>query len=186
MNDLQRLDAMALALLAHDVVTVSDEELNAATPCTGWAVTDLIDHMNTRHEAVVSAILSPLDDHSDSPREDFARTAARWVVAMDQAGEVVHLPDRGPIPTETVLAVHFVDMLIHRWDLAHAVGRPYPVPERLAERALPIAQSITGPGSVLNGPGGVYQPPVQAGSSLPVMDAIAALLGRDPQWEPPK
>ncbi|MGW0640371.1 maleylpyruvate isomerase family mycothiol-dependent enzyme [Nocardia salmonicida] len=184
MSDLLRLDAMALALIAHDVTTVSDTELDAPTPCDGWTVTDLIDHMNERHEDVIASVLAPIDHGADDPRDGFPQTAARWVVAMEQTGATVDLPERGPLATDTVLAIHFVDMLVHRWDLSRALSRPYPVPDRLLEAALPIARSITAPGSALNGPGGSYRPRVESNRALPAMDTIAALLGRNPHWRP--
>ncbi|MEV2221148.1 maleylpyruvate isomerase family mycothiol-dependent enzyme [Nocardia vinacea] len=183
MSDLLRLDATALALIAHDVATVSDADMDAPTPCAGWTVAGLMSHMNERHEAVIASILAPINDHADNPRDDFARTAARWVVAMEQTGDVVNLPQRGPLATDTVLSVHFVDMLVHRWDLSRALSRPCPVPDRLTALALPIARSITAPGSALNGPDGVYRPPVEPDRPLPALDAIAALLGRDPHLE---
>lgn len=186
MSDLLRLDATALALIAHDVVTVSETDLHQPTPCTGWTVADLIGHMNERHEAVIASVIAPIDDHAGNPRDDFARTAARWVVAMEQSGDTVNLPPYGPLATDAVLSVHFVDMLVHRWDLSRALRRPCPVPDRLTALALPIAKSITAPGSSLNGPDGVYRPPVESDRPLPVMDAIAALLGRDPHWAPPR
>lgn len=177
------LDATALALIGHDVVALDDAELDLPTPCTGWSVTDLINHMNERHEAVIAPLFAPLDPRDD-PRGGFARIAARWVVAMEQVGDVVQLPWRGAVPTERVLAIHFVDMLVHRWDLARALGRPCPTPARLTALALPIAQSTTAPGSPLNGPGGVYQPPLAQDSTRPALDNIVALLGRNPDWTP--
>ncbi|MBF6298917.1 TIGR03086 family protein [Nocardia amamiensis] len=174
---------MALALIGHDVATVADTDLGAPTPCTGWTVADLIEHMNERHEAVIATVFAPLEDHADDPRDGFARTAARWVVAMEQVGGVVHLPEAGAMATDVVLSVHFVDMLTHRWDLSRALGRPCTVPDRLTAIALPIARSITGPGSPLNGPGGVYRRALKEDPALSAMDNIAALLGRDPRWQ---
>nr|WP_228537106.1 maleylpyruvate isomerase family mycothiol-dependent enzyme [Nocardia sp. XZ_19_231] len=171
---------MALALIAHDVTTVSDAELDAPTPCDGWTVMDLIDHMNERHEDVITSVLAPIDHGADDPRHGFPHTAARWVVAMEQTGATVDLPERGPLATDTVLSIHFVDMLVHRWDLSRALSRPCPVPDRLLDAALPIAQAITAPGSAFNGPGGSYRPRVEIDRTLPVMDTIAALLGRNP------
>ncbi|MEU8895677.1 maleylpyruvate isomerase family mycothiol-dependent enzyme [Nocardia sp. NPDC048505] len=185
MRDLLHLDAAALALIAHDVATLPDAALTAPTPCTGWTVADLIDHMNERHEAVIESVLDPLEPETGDPRDGFAHTAARWIVAMDRSGDTVALPQRGPLPTSTVLSVHFVDMLVHRWDLARALARPCPVPDRLLRRALPIAESITAPGSTLNGPGGAYRPRVERAGDLGDMDTIAAFLGRDPNWRAP-
>jgi uncharacterized protein (TIGR03086 family) len=182
MNDLLRLDATALALIAHDVAVLTDAELDRPTPCTGWTVADLVRHMNEQHEAVVAAVLpGPADDAGD-PRDGFARVGARWLAAMEGTGATVPLPKRGPIPTERVLAVHFVDMLVHRWDLARALDRPCPVPGRLTAVALPLARTATGPGSALNGPDGVYAPRLAEDPGRPDMDNLAALLGRDPLW----
>ncbi|PPJ00115.1 TIGR03086 family protein, partial [Nocardia cyriacigeorgica] len=52
------------------------------------------------------------------------------------------------------------------------------------EIALPIARSITAPGSPLNGPNGVYHPSLAENPTRPAMDNIAALLGRDPHHTP--
>jgi uncharacterized protein (TIGR03086 family) len=170
-------------VIGHDVAVLADADLALPTPCIGWTVTDLINHMNERHEAVIATVCAPLDDEAADPRDGFALTAARWVVAMQLSGEVVNLPQSGPLTTELVLSVHFVDMLVHRWDLARALGRPCPVPDRLTALALPIARSITAPGSRLNGPNGVYHPRLEEDQALSAMDNIAALLGRDPNWQ---
>ncbi|WP_063064815.1 TIGR03086 family metal-binding protein [Nocardia violaceofusca] len=182
MSELLRLDAMALALIGHDVVTLDDADLTAPTPCAGWNVADLIAHMNERHEAVNASVLGTTLDGVHDPREVFAQITARWIAAMERSGEVVALPRSGSLPIEHVLGVHLVDMLTHRWDLARALRRPCPVPARLLTAALPIARSITAPGSPLNGPGGAYRPRLAEDRSRPPLDAIVALLGRDPDW----
>jgi uncharacterized protein (TIGR03086 family) len=185
LRDLLRLDAAALALICHDVVTVADAELEAPTPCPGWTVADLIDHMNERHQAFLTPEFTPLDLRAEGQRDGFAQVAARWVVAMEQAGEVVHLPGRGPAATDWVLSVHLVDMLTHRWDLTRALGRPCPVPERLTTAALPLARSITAPDSGPPGRHGAYLPPRPDDPARTAMDTVVALLGRDPHWQPP-
>lgn len=182
---LRELDATALALIGHDVAMIPDASLGASTPCEGWTVADLVRHMNEQHEAITSTILSTSSEHSEDPRGSFARHAARWVVALEQAGDAIHVPKvGGPVPKHMVLQVHFVDMLVHRWDIARALGQPCLIPPGHAEYALPIARSITGPGSNLSGPGGVYQPPLDEDAALPPIDNIAALLGRSPRWRP--
>ncbi|WP_280383806.1 TIGR03086 family metal-binding protein [Nocardia wallacei] len=184
MTELLRWDAMALALIGHDVTVLDDADLDRPTPCTGWTVADLIRHMNERHEAIIETVLAPLADPGDDPRDSFARTAGRWVAAMEQTGDIVRLPWLGPMPTEEVLSIHYVDMLVHRWDLTRALDRTYWIPERFTARALPIAQRITAPGSRLNAPGGAYHTPLPQDPALPTIDNIVALLGRNPNWQP--
>lgn len=108
-----------------------------------------------------------------------------WTVALQTVGPTLDLPSRGPVSTEWVLGVHTVDMLVHRWDLARALQTPLTVPAALAETVLPLARANTAPGSPLNQPGGAYRPPFDGDPTDSVMDAIVALLGRDPRWAPP-
>ncbi|WP_203597129.1 hypothetical protein [Actinomadura bangladeshensis] len=119
------------------------------------------------------------------PRDGFARIAARCLAVLEEAGETVGLPQRGPTPTRMVLGVHAVDMLVHRWDLARALGTAPDTPARLTDVALPLARANTAPGSPLNAPGGVYHPSLAEDPDRPAIDNIAALLGRDPGWAPP-
>jgi uncharacterized protein (TIGR03086 family) len=181
--DLLRLDATALALIGHDVALIPDSAMANPTPCEGWTVADLLRHMNERHDAVARTVLPPLDRESDDPRADFARITAR-VMAVFETNETVNIPWRGPEPTARVLGIHVVDMLVHRWDLARALETSPAVPAGLAEAVLPLARANTAPGSPLNGPGGVYRPPVAEDPANSPMDTIVALLGRDPRWSP--
>lgn len=183
-TDLYRLDATALALLGHDVALIPDAAMTCPTPCDGWTVADLLHHMNERHEAIARTALPPSGVSGD-PRDGFAGIAARCLAVLEQAGETVDLPQRGPTPTRMVLGVHVVDMLVHRWDLARALGTTPSVPSRLSAAALPLARANTAPGSPLNGPGGVYRPSLAEDPGRPAIDNIAALLGRDPGWVPP-
>lgn len=185
MTDLLRLDATALALIGHDVALIPDSALANPTPCDGWTVADLLRHMNERHDAVAQTVLAPRDSEDADPRDDFARSAARWLAALDATGQTVTIPWRGPIPTELVLGIHIVDMLVHRWDLSRALRTTLVTPARLAETALPLARANTAPGSPLNGPDGAYRPPFTEDPANSVMDTIVALLGRDPHWSRP-
>ncbi len=185
MPELLRLDATALALIGHDVAMIPDTAMDHATPCAGWSVADLVRHMNERHEAVTTMALPPLDPPAGGgdrdPRFDFARIGARWITAVDGAGDTVQLPKAGPMAAEQVLSVHIVDMLTHRWDLARALRRPCPVPQYLLDFALPVARRINAPGSPLGGPDGVYREALGEDRTLSAMDNIAALLGRKPR-----
>lgn len=186
MQSLQSLNAAALALITHDVVTTPDEAMTNPTPCTGWTVADLLRHMNDEHEAIIQTVLEPLERRSEDPREDFSVIAARWVLALIQAGPDVMVPKAGAaIATEQVRAIHFVDMLVHRWDLAKATDRNTEIDSRLADSALSIARPVVGPSNPYGLVGLVYnQPKPEAPTRRPI-DNLAALLGRNPDWTAP-
>lgn len=183
MSDLFQLDAAAVTLTGHEVLMVPAASRAAPTPCSGWDVLDLVRHMNDQHEAVAAGVLPAPNGLSGDPVADFPRYAARWLVALDQAGDTVHVPMiGGEVPVERVLAVHLVDMLVHRWDLLSALGLDRPTPDELVRAALPVARSMTGPESPLSGPDGVYSPPLPEEPGLSPLQNLAALLGRDPRW----
>ncbi|GAB3312550.1 TIGR03086 family protein [Epidermidibacterium keratini] len=172
-------DRDALELIDADVAKISDGQLALATPCEGWTVSDLLRHMAFEHELIVATVLGPSITRDD-PREEFARSVDRWLVAMDRVGELVYLPRlHRDVPAARVLAVHGLDMIVHRWDLAKSVGIPVETPAALVAHALPIAESVSAPDSPLVN--SAYQPRRRARSRDP-LDRIVALLGRDPDW----
>jgi uncharacterized protein (TIGR03086 family) len=177
-----RLDEAAVRLLRNDVARLTDGELAAPTPCADWSVADLLAHMTAEHERIVAGML-PAAELPREVRLGFEAGAARWIEAFSNAGAETFLPSLGrPLASDRVLSVHFVDMLVHRWDLASALGRPCVVPEELVAAATPIAEQVTAPGSPLVGPGRAYGARVSGGDEP--FDRIVAMLGRDPAWTP--
>ena len=181
MNEALRLDAEALQLLSAEVGALGDDDLTLPTPCAGWLVSDLLRHMTEEHELIVTRILRAPAAPDDDVRRAFAASAGRWLDALQRAGAATFVPRLNrDMATSRVLSVHFVDMLVHRWDLTRAVGRPCPVPDRLIEAARPVAAEITAPGSPLVGAGRAYAPRLTGNFSA--TDQVVALLGRDPAW----
>ena len=80
------------------------------------------------------------------------------------------------VGTEQVWSIHFVDMLVHGWDVARAVGRSHPVANELVVEAFPVARMITAPASPLAGT--VYAAPVAERGEWMPLDNLAAVLGR--------
>lgn len=183
MSKAMRRDAEALNLLRADVSALTDGELSAPTPCAGWRVSDLLGHITGEHERIVRRILGRPAAAAGDVRQGFTAGADRWLEAFQRAGDAVFVPALNrQVATEHVLAVHFVDMLVRRWDLARAAGRPCPVPARLVAAARPIAAGSTAPGSPLVGAGRAYAPRVPGNFSA--FDQVVALLGRDPAGRP--
>jgi uncharacterized protein (TIGR03086 family) len=178
MPNYRSLDAAALGLVVAQVALVGDEDLGRPTPCDGWMVADLISHMNVEHETIIEPILGPRRGCSDDPRLDFPPIAARWITALDLTGVDVMVPKMGlRIGTEQVQSVHFVDMLVHGWDVARAVGRSHLVADEFVGEAFPVARAITAPSSPLAGT--AYAAPVAERAEWAPLDNLAAILGRN-------
>ncbi|PRC43662.1 TIGR03086 family protein, partial [Mycobacterium sp. ITM-2017-0098] len=55
------------------------------------------------------------------------------------------LPEFGPdvtVPGATAMGFHFVDYVVHGWDVAVTLGKPFALPADVIGAALPIAMSV--------------------------------------------
>jgi uncharacterized protein (TIGR03086 family) len=178
-------DLAVLDLMVPLVAGFSDAELRVATPCEGWTVRDLLDHMNDEHEAIVVGLIGPAERERD-PRVAFGLAAGRWGRAFAEIGsdEAVLVPKFGTsFPVDAVLGVHLADMVAHTWDLTVATHRPFPIPEPIIIEAAGMADLIPDSGE-LRGPNG-YGPVLPVPQDATPLDRLLGRLGRDPAWQPP-
>ncbi len=60
------------------------------------------------------------------------------------------LPEFGPdatVPGSIAMAMHFVDYVVHGWDVAAALASPFQLPDEVLAAALPIVLGIPDDGS---------------------------------------
>jgi uncharacterized protein (TIGR03086 family) len=81
---------------------------------------------------------------------------------------------------EQVLGFHFVDYVVHSWDVARTLGLPVDFDQEVLDAALRITESVPGGQSRL-APGAAFGPAV-GGGELSGLDRVVALLGRSPKW----
>jgi uncharacterized protein (TIGR03086 family) len=171
------LDRTALRHLKSDVARVTDADLERQTPCRGWTVADLLAHMNSEHAAICGAF----SDRSKDPRSEFATIADHWIGFFEPlAGQKVMVPGmQAELPSEVVLATHFADMVIHRWDLAAALGIPCEAEPQELQYVEMVAAVVTAPASRLVGPQGAYAPALAEDPTASRLDALVRRYGRD-------
>jgi len=142
------------------VATVRPADLDAPTPCAGWTLADLLAHMTVQHrgfamaargygadaelwrpESVLEAVRTdPATTYADAARdvlEAFADDAA-----LDGS---FALPEFGPgatFPGAIAMGFHFIDYVVHGWDVAAALGVPYVLPADVVGAALPLAFAV--------------------------------------------
>jgi uncharacterized protein (TIGR03086 family) len=99
------------------------------------------------------------------PRTAFAESAKLAVAAFGEGGALdreFDLPEiRGdaPFPGSTAITFHFVDAVVHAWDVAATIGVPWEPADDLVAAALAIAARVPdSPES--RGPGLAYEPGV--------------------------
>lgn len=184
MSDTEDLAGLrAAASMARNLATgVGPGQLDLPTPCVGWDVRQLLDHLTSGNWLFVGAVrgaeVTPEAPGSD-PADDFAASCDAVVAAFSAPGALertVSVPF-GDVPARVAVHLRSTELLVHGWDLARALGERADVPAGLAERELAFCTSIlerAGDGPM------PFDPPQPVDDSAPAIDRLAGLLGRTP------
>lgn len=198
--DIRSLHRIAVMTSADLVNSVRHTDLHAATPCGDWELIDLLAHMTVQHRGFAAAAKG-LGDRPEvwdveSVREAVAADpaaayaeAAREVLTAFADDAVLDasftLPDFGPgaaFPGAVAVGFHFVDYVVHGWDVAKALGVPFTLPDEVLDAAHPLAL-MAPDGQARNAPDAPFGPVVD-GPSESTLDKILRYLGREPGWAP--
>ena len=86
-------------------------------------------------------------------------------------------------PARQAIGFHFVDYVVHSWDVAGTLGEMVNFDKTLLDAAHGIARAVPG-GEARTEPGAAFAPSV-AWPGEARLDQVVALLGRDPTWQSP-
>ena len=186
--DLLKLDRQALELNIDLIAGLTEEHLNMATPCAGWTVLDVLQHQVDQTLAFAEGARGRSTEVSLSMNGDplgaYRNVAAQVTDAFHASGLLarkIEFPGYGMQRGSIVVAAHFVDNLVHAWDLAKAIGIDPTLDEEAATIALGFAVKYPNDPTV-RGPGAAFGEPVPVRDDAPVTDRLVALLGRSPSW----
>lgn len=193
--DLRSADERAVRTSVELVSKAGRDDLGRPTPCSAWTLGDLIAHMTAQHRGFAAAARGGGADLADwrprplgaDPARAYAEAAEDVLAAFaepDAPSRKFPLPEVGPgltFPGGRAIGFHFIDYVVHGWDVARSLGLAYELDDDLAEDALRVALAVPG-GDHRLGPGAAFGPelPVPAGSSP--LDRILTALGRSPAW----
>jgi uncharacterized protein (TIGR03086 family) len=167
--------------------TLQPADLKRSTPCEGWDVRALINHMIGVNMGFTAAVTGEgsrpgpeVDLVGDDAAGAYRRAASAMMAAWRRPGalEGTVKMAAGEMPGAAAAGVFFVDQIQHVWDLAKATGRPYPLDASLAAAALEMSRARIGPDR--RGPGKPFGPEVACPDSAPAQDRLAGFLGRQP------
>ncbi|MEU7888178.1 TIGR03086 family metal-binding protein [Microbispora bryophytorum] len=190
--DMRELDRRAVQASVDMVAEVRPGDLERPTPCAGWTLADLLAHMTAQHLGFAAAAEgrgADLDAWRERPAPDpvwaYAAAAERLTAAFAAEGVL----DRGlvlplvgvdaPFPGAHAIGFHFIDYLVHGWDVARTLGIAYDPDPELAEAAWPIALAVPD-GEYRERPGAAFAPSVPTAPEASRFDQILARLGRTP------
>ncbi|WP_306320929.1 MULTISPECIES: TIGR03086 family metal-binding protein [unclassified Streptomyces] len=190
--DIRELNRQAV-LASVEAVGRVDDDLGRATPCEGWVLADLLAHMTAQHRGFAAAARGHGGDlHAwevrplgADPAGEYAVAAQDVLDAFTRSGVLERkfvLPELGAtIPGATAIGFHFIDYVVHTWDVARSLGDRFDLAPELAGPALEIARAVPDDSS-RSKPGAAFGPSVSPARQDAALDEILALLGRSPAW----
>jgi uncharacterized protein (TIGR03086 family) len=153
------------------------DQLDEPTPCDGWSVRTLMDHMldtqryfigAARGEKVSPPSPSPPGLAGDDPVAAFDRGRSELLAAFGEPGAI---ETTGP-----ALGIAFADQLLHGWDLAKATGQDTVMPDGLPAVAYGVIHGrFTDEQRV-----GLFKPAVAVPPTATPQEKLLGYTGRDP------
>ncbi|GIF08590.1 TIGR03086 family metal-binding protein [Actinoplanes siamensis] len=176
---------------------VGDRELTAPTPCPGWSVATLLDHLISLAEAFTQAARKGADASGDGPPAPPSaghlppHWRSRLPVLLEELATAWQEPAawRGAaraggvtMPARELGAVAANELVMHGWDLARATGQDFAADPRVLATLIDFLAA--GPPG---GTPGFLGPRVRLDPEEDTDLARAlSLAGRDPRWRPPR
>ncbi|HVL84029.1 MAG TPA: TIGR03086 family metal-binding protein [Pseudonocardia sp.] len=181
--------------LATLVKGVSDEQLDAPTPCATYTVGDLLDHLMAlavafRH----TADKTPMPPGESAPGEgSVAHLDPAWREELPRRLDALVAAWRDPdawtgesvaggvtAPAHVLGTVTVAELVLHGWDLARGTDQPFRADPAAVEAAGMFTAMIAAPG-MEEARGSAFGPPVAVADAYG-LERVLAQSGRDPLW----
>ena len=183
MDDLIELNSLARAL---DAITELMEQpfdsyMDKPTPCPGWDVRALIDHivdLTVRIGAAAGIVVS--DQPDATPQQRIAATVRPIIEGWQRRGMsgTIIFRDR-PLADRTAINTLALDLILHGWDLATALGRDLSIADPHADYWLHFARTALT--ETVRATSGFGPPAPGYEFGVRMLDRLVAFTGRDPQ-----
>lgn len=175
---------------------VTDDLLTASTPCAGYIVGDLLDHLMGLTVAFRDAATKSAGASGPPPTPSAAHLDPQWRALLPRQLEDLAAAWRDPgawegmteaggvtLPAEVMGSVAVDELVLHGWDLARGTGQPYEPDPASAEVCFEFTQAMSTPGEEA-GREGLFGPVVGVPADAPMFDRALGFSGRDPSWTP--
>ncbi|MET0460511.1 MAG: TIGR03086 family metal-binding protein [Ilumatobacteraceae bacterium] len=176
-------------LFEAKVAAAKPERWDDPSPCDEWTARGVVGHIVDMHGAMLRPLgreLSPAPSLDADPLGAF-RGARADVEALLADPALASSDCATPMGTMTIEqhidGVVSIDLVIHGWDLARALGQDDTIDPAEVERLYPGAAEMPpemripgafGPGIV------VFGPEIAVPADAPLQDRLLGLMGRDP------
>lgn len=199
--DIRPFHRTAVAASVDVVNAVTLDDLNRPTPCAGWNLADLLTHMTVQHHGFAAAarghgaalaVWQPstvADAVAADPAGAYAKAAAGVLDAFSADGVLdatFAMPEFGPdatVPGAMAIGFHFVDYVVHGWDVARSIDAPFELPADVIDAVLPLTLAVPD-GEFREAEASPFARAITATAAANDLNRVLLHLGRSPAWAP--
>ncbi|MGQ4487232.1 TIGR03086 family metal-binding protein [Streptomyces sp. SAS_281] len=188
------LETLRLVRCAADAAAGDGTETwDRQTPCSGWSLLDLLAHMTAQNHGFAAAARGEgglpahwrVADITADPARAYGESVAALIVPFAEAGggesEFV-LPELGrAVPGRLAVSFHFLDLVVHAWDLARTLALEVQLPGDIWAAALQVARRVP-TDEQTRGPDAFFAPALPPSAPVTPLSETLTLLGRNPHW----
>jgi len=165
-------------VLGGAVAGIRPDQLDDATPCAGFTVRGVLEHMIGGGTAFAAAYRG-----ETPPEPDFSDPIGGCLAMLGPLADAITAPgalDRtiqapfGEVDGDTFARFVVLDGLVHGWDMATATGQPYEPPDELVAAVQAFADQAIDP--LRNGE--TFGPAVEPAADATPIQRLAAYTGR--------
>ena len=180
-----------------DVVDIGAEHHDQPTPCDGFTVAELQQHVLGWLGFFAEALADPSGARPRSDPDaftlapgasasDHVRTSLNTISQSIDDGVMDELVvmSAARMSGDAVLAMALGEYITHAWDLAVATGREYTAPDAAVRPAHEFLRGMVAP--EYRGPNsGFFDDEVAVADTASALDQLLGFAGRDPAWRRP-
>lgn len=171
----------ALRVLQQVLHTIAADDMSRQTPCREFDVTQLTAHLLKSIKGIgdmAAADIPDLSPTGDSVERQVITAARPALDAWHHRGLDGSVPfGRGEMPAKDACAILSLELLVHAWDYAGAMGHDVNVAEPVAEYVLGLARRIIKP--ELRSRAG-FDDPIDVAADANAVAKLVAFTGRNP------
>ena len=170
----------ALAVVLEVVHMIGPADRRRATPCTDWDVSALADHLvDTISRLGAAAGIASTESNAGSVDERVEQVTQPILAGWRHLGLAGDVRFSGrTLPSPLALGILSLELLVHGWDFAVALQRPFHVSDAHAAYILTLARQTLTPQSRITAG---FDTPVLVPADASALDRLVAFTGRDPR-----
>ncbi|WEV24339.1 TIGR03086 family metal-binding protein [Streptomyces sp. 71268] len=193
--DIRKLDRTAVLETVRVLGQASARDWDRPTPCAEWTLRELVAHMAGQHHGFAAAATGGGADLADwqpselgdDPLATYCTAAEAVLHAFARPGVLsaeFALPEISTtrrFPASLAIGFHFLDYVVHGWDVARALGVTLELDEETVRAAGAIAQRVPDDERRTD-PEALFKPALPARPDASALDLVLTSLGRSPEW----